>query len=207
MSSILYSNFAKLDLGQGSDNVSNCKKAVLFDLDGTLVDTDYANFLAYKNALEKVLNKSVDLEYKNSKRLNSYSLRELFPQLSEFQFKRVSKIKADIFCNFLPETQIIKAVAEHLYQLDKNCEAVLVTKAKKGRAIQVLQFHNLTKHFSFIFCAEDRSFKENKYLHAIKSLNISHQNAEVFENESEQIRDAIYAGISNKNINFVGVTQ
>ncbi len=43
---------------------------LFFDMDGTLVDTDYANFLAYQQAISEIVESDLNIEYDSNFRLN-----------------------------------------------------------------------------------------------------------------------------------------
>jgi beta-phosphoglucomutase-like phosphatase (HAD superfamily) len=57
-------------------------KILFFDMDGTLVDTNLANFSAYKKALDSVLQTDTNLVYKPEIRFNRSVLRANFPHLT-----------------------------------------------------------------------------------------------------------------------------
>ena len=46
---------------------------LFFDMDGTLVDTDYANFLAYQQAISEIVESDLNIEYDSNFRLNRSS--------------------------------------------------------------------------------------------------------------------------------------
>ena len=48
---------------------------LFFDMDGTLVDTDYANFLAYQQAISEIVESDLNIEYDSNFRLNRSSLK------------------------------------------------------------------------------------------------------------------------------------
>ena len=55
---------------------------LFFDMDGTLVDTDYANFLAYQQAISEIVESDLNIEYDSNFRLNRSSLKIFVPFLS-----------------------------------------------------------------------------------------------------------------------------
>ena len=54
---------------------------LFFDMDGTLVDTDYANFLAYQQAISEIVESDLNIEYDSNFRLNRSSLKIFVPFL------------------------------------------------------------------------------------------------------------------------------
>ena len=59
---------------------------LFFDMDGTLVDTDYANFLAYQQAISEIVESDLNIEYDSNFRLNRSSLKIFVPFLSETEY-------------------------------------------------------------------------------------------------------------------------
>ncbi|MFO1353331.1 MAG: hypothetical protein U1E88_01455 [Acinetobacter sp.] len=58
-------------------------------MDGTLVDTDYANFLAYKQAISETVKFDFNVEYDPNFRLTRNSLTAVAPFLSETEYHRI----------------------------------------------------------------------------------------------------------------------
>ena len=75
----------------GSEYLINIEIArkiiILCDMDGTLINTDYANYLSYRCAIEVVVCRNHDLQFNPEKRLNREGLKEKFPQLTDDQYK------------------------------------------------------------------------------------------------------------------------
>jgi hypothetical protein len=65
-----------------------------------------------------------------------------------------------------------------------------------------LQYHNLIDKFDSLFFKQSSENKNriNKYENAISILNLPVQSVIVFENEMQEIEDAVSAGISIDNI-------
>jgi len=68
------------------------KETVLFfDFDGTLVETNYANFLAYNKAINMVLNDNIT--YNPNERFTREKLIKIFPYLTKTQYENVIEKK------------------------------------------------------------------------------------------------------------------
>lgn len=52
---------------------------ILCDMDGTLIDTDYANYLAYSRAIGEVTREKHDVKFDYRERLNRGKLEETHP--------------------------------------------------------------------------------------------------------------------------------
>ncbi len=177
-------------------------KVLLFDLDGTLVDTNLANFLSYCKAIRTITKTEFDLSFNPHQRFTRKVLKNSIPNLSEDVYKKIVGEKERIYQDFLPETKLNKKAANILLKYSKSNQTVLVTNCRKDRAMLTLTHYELTDKFDNIFCRQTTDYenKTNKYQTAIKSLNISVQFVIVFENEKTEIHNAIIAGISNNYI-------
>jgi beta-phosphoglucomutase len=59
-------------------------KILFFDMDGTLVDTNLANFSAYKNAVDSVLQTETNLVYNPEIRFNRLSSLSIYSSKLNF---------------------------------------------------------------------------------------------------------------------------
>lgn len=174
----------------------------LFDMDGTLIDTDLVNFLSYKNAIKSFVKPNQELQYNPNERFNRKTLKTIVPNLTKNQYQKIIEQKEENYKDLLPKTKLNKKVTDVLEQFYKTNRTVLVTNCRKERALMTLNYHNLLDKFNdFIFRqSSDNKKRINKYKNAIARLNLSAQTVIVFENEKQEIDDAINAGILNNNI-------
>ena len=174
---------------------------LFFDLDGTLIDTDYANFLSYKKAIKVVLQNDFDLPYNPHQRFNRSLLECVIPNLTETELEMIVCEKEKYYNNFLQETQLNNKIVEILYKYSKTNTTVLVTNCRRDRAFATLGYHGLTNQFSDLFFRQfsDSKTKVNKFQNAISFLGISPELVIAFENEREEIADARKAGIQYIN--------
>jgi len=61
---------------------------LFFDLDGTLVDTNYANFLSYKKAIQSATKSQYDLTFNPAKRFNRVILKNYIPNLRRNRIRK-----------------------------------------------------------------------------------------------------------------------
>ena len=170
---------------------------LLFDMDGTLVDTNLANFFSYKKAIHSVTKIDTDLNYNPDKRFNRSNLKNAVPNLTDSEHERIIQEKEKCYDDFLHETKLITENADILFKYSKTNKTVLVTNCRKDRALTTLNYFGLTDKFSSIFCREfgDNDKKINKFKNALSVLGVPPNTVVAFENEEEEIADAKKAGI------------
>lgn len=171
---------------------------LLFDMDGTLVDTNLANFLSYKKAIYSVTKIDNDLSYNPNKRFNRSNLKNAVLNLTDSEHERIIQEKEKYYDDFLKETTLITENADILFKYSKTNKTVLVTNCRKDRAFKTLNHFGLTDKFSNIFCREfgDNVQKINKFQNAISKLGVPPNFVIAFENEESEIADAQKAGIT-----------
>ena len=175
---------------------------LFFDMDGTLIDTNLANFLSYKKAIQFVKNSDYGLTYNVDKRFNRSNLKNAVPNLTEAEYERIIQLKESYYDDFLPETELNSKIVEILLKYSITNKTVLVTNCRKDRAMKTLKYFQLTEKFSDMFFREfgDNEKKINKFQNAISKLGIAPNMVVAFENEEAEIFDAIEAGIQIDNI-------
>ncbi len=182
---------------QDLDSKITADTVFFFDMDGTLVDTNLANFLSYKKAVQSVTKSNHDLTYNSNKRFNRSCLKNAIPNLSENEYERIIQEKEEYYNDFLTETKLNVEIAEILFKYSKTNKTVLVTNCRKDRAVKTLKYFGLDDIFSNIFYREfsDNEEKVNKFQNAISKLGVPPKLVIAFENEEIEIEDAKNAGI------------
>lgn len=170
---------------------------LFFDMDGTLVNTNVANFLSYKKAILSITKSEHSLTYSPNIRFNRSTLKSAIPNLTEIEYERIIQKKEEYYNDFLQETKLIKEMANILFKYSKTNKTVLVTNCRKDRAMTTLKHFGLQDTFSNIFCKEfgEKDKEANKFQHAILKLGIPPCLVIAFENEETEIANAKQAGI------------
>ena len=173
---------------------------LIFDLDGTLVDTDVANFLAYKEAIQVVKKMDLTLLHRGNNRFTRQKLGSIFQNLSTSEYERIVRIKNNTYHKFLPETKVIISVSDIIHKYAQTHRLILATNSHKHKAELILDYHELSTTFDHKFYKEDYGNTINKYDHVLKMLNIRPEDVFIFEDDKEEIKQAKLAGVSKTNI-------
>lgn len=172
---------------------------LFFDLDGTLVHTDFSNFLAYKKAIEAIKPEFKNIEFDSNKRITRRILKEIMPLLSNLEEAKIINMKENYYDEFLPYTELNEVVFDVLIKCLESNRCILVTNCRENRASSILNYYNLTLKFDSIFCKEDMadnfSIVMNKFKNVIEKMNVLPKNVIVFENTLQEIKNALKAGI------------
>ncbi|HEU6435911.1 MAG TPA: HAD family hydrolase [Nitratidesulfovibrio sp.] len=185
---------AQLGLRVTSGNV------FFFDMDGTLVNTDVANFEAYAEAVRRVLGVDIGGGGEGG-RFTRESLKVVIPGLSDREFREIVRVKDEIFPMFLPLTRANSLVLQVLEGCSKTNVVVLVTKCCEGRAAAILRFYNVFDVFDYKFYKPDVvEMFFDKYKNALGVLGVRPEDVVVFEDDVCEADAAVAAGIPRGNI-------
>lgn len=189
---------------QDIGNKITAHTVLFFDMDGTLVETNLANFLAYKKAIITVTKSNYNLIYNPDRRFNRSNLKNAAPNLAENEYAKIIQEKEKFYNDFLHETKLNVEIADILFKYSKTNKTVLVSNCRKNRAMTTLKYFGLEDKFSHIFCREFVSNdKINKFQNAISKLGIAPNLVIAFENEEIEITDAKRAGIEIINPTYI----
>ena len=177
------------------------KPIAVFDLDGTLVDTDDANSAAYRTALCGCGYGEVCGFYG---RITAGAILAAITGISDVEVNEIVRAKVDAYCHELwrtrlgPAADALKCVLVNRKAFEK---VVLVTDSAERRASETLRFHGLTGCFDEIVCNGGVGDKFANYFDGFDSDPAA---CVVWENEDGKIRSAIAAGVKMENIRKVG---
>lgn len=177
-------------------------KVLFFDMDGTLVDTDYANYLSFKKAIQSVIKPKQFLPFNPNERFNRTILQREFPNLNDNEYQEIIQLKERFYSENIGQTKLLPFANEILDSFFEINTTVLVTNCREDRAIMTLRQHGLTDKFKHkIFRKSiDKDQHINKFENALKTLELEPHMIILFENEQFEIEEALRAGIPINNI-------
>ena len=172
-----------------------------FDLDGTLVNTNYANWLAYKKALFEISPNLIMPVYHEKLRFNRAMLCLSFPDLDAGMYEKIILAKTLYYKEFLEQTHLNGELVALLRQVSSEYRTYLLTNCRKERAFMVLDFWDLISEFDDIICNETgrASSDLNKYKTALMRLHVSPEKVIAFEDEEAEISKAKMSNIKTIN--------
>ena len=176
-------------------------QAILFDLDGTLADTDSIHFAVWQDILVR-FDLDIDRAFyrqRISGRTNSKIIQDIIPQLSLEEAWKLATEKEETFrrlANSLKPTPGL----DKLIRLTENAsiKRAVVTNAPEDNAIYLLEILHLTDTFPVVIMAKDAPPGKPDpapYQLALDCLEIKAENAIAFEDSTAGIRSAVSAGI------------
>ncbi|MBD2387207.1 HAD family hydrolase [Cylindrospermum sp. FACHB-282] len=175
--------------------------AILFDLDGTIVNTDPIHYQAWRQML---LNSGMEIDetfYKSriSGRLNPEIIKDILPQLSPAAGQKFADEKEALFRQLAPHLQSLSGFAELLAWTETHqLKRALVTNAPRLNAEFMLEVLGIKAAFHAVVLAEDCIAGKPDpapYQVALSQLGITAENAIALEDSPSGILSAVSAGI------------
>jgi beta-phosphoglucomutase len=181
----------------------NSNSVLLFDLDGTLVETDKANNWAYLMAIKEIM--GVNFGVNSIIRITREKLSCLLPHASKEELNKIISYKEKCFSNFLNCTRINTELHEVLKRYKDQNRLILITRSKRERALRVLKHHRLLDYFQSIICqCQDSSMEwKSKIPELLKDEDFNLQDLFLFENEEAERLDAIKSGLKTNQVLIV----
>jgi len=180
---------------------------LLFDIDGTLVDTDHIHLAAF-NTVTSDYGVSVDAEtYKAvvSGRMNDVILQELLPHVPANEHGAIGRRKEALFREMANEMKPLAGLIELLDWADRvKLRYAAVTNAPRENAALVLSSLKATERFSAVVIAEDLAHPKPHplpYLTGLRRLNGNADRSVAFEDSKAGVSSAHAAGLG-----VVGIT-
>jgi len=176
--------------------------ALLFDLDGTLVDTEELHLAAYATIF-RLFGQNIDRDYYTARiagRSNAEIMADAFPQLPVAEHGALSDRKESLYRSFVGTLEPTPGLRDLLdWARRHGLPCAVVTNAPRANATHVLAALGLADRFDCIVAGDevDRPKPDPMpYLTALARLGAAPGNAVVFEDSLSGIRAGIAAGVA-----------
>jgi len=176
-------------------------EAILFDLDGTLADTDSIHFAVWQDILIRY---DLDIDrafYRQriSGRTNSRIIKDIIPQLTLEDAWKLATEKEETYRR-LANSLLPTPGLDRLIELTERAslKRAVVTNAPEDNAVYMLKILRLTDTFPAVIMAKDAPPGKPDpapYNLALNRLLVKSKNAIAFEDSAAGIRSAVDAGI------------
>lgn len=174
------------------------RKLALFDLDGTLFNTDDVNYLSYKQALEEQ-GYRLDYEY-YCKECNGKHYKTFLPRIADGGEAVVEKIherKKALYSSFLDSAKVNVRLFDIIEALKSTYYLAVVTTASRKNCEEILDYFEKRRLFDLVLTHEDvKVFKPDPegFLTAMKKFHVPAADTIIFEDSALGMEAARRAG-------------
>lgn len=175
--------------------------AILFDLDGTLVNTDPLHYKAWQEMLREYGLEIDEAFYTRriSGRLNPAIIQDILPRLSLEEGEQFAEQKEARFRELASELKPLAGLSDVLDWTEEcGLKRAVVTNAPRKNAHFMLRALGLTNAFTTVILAEEAGAGKPDpapYHLALRNLDITPESAIAFEDSPSGIRSSVGAGI------------
>jgi beta-phosphoglucomutase len=176
-------------------------KALLFDLDGTLTETDHIHMAAWQELLasQGIMVDKATYDSRISGRANPLIIREFLPYANALAIEQLVNHKEAIALKMMQTLEPVTGLHEVLHwQVTQRLQVALVTNATNATVPFVLKVLGLDDVFKIRILAEDVQAAKPDPIHyqtALERLGVTAEQAIVFEDSPTGVRSAVGAGI------------
>lgn len=177
-------------------------RALIFDMDGTLIHTDDLHFNAYVGVLadEGIALERDHYDTQMSGRPNMEILRDLFPEFSDERHRELMNRKESAFRGSSESWETLAGLAEVLsWAAAQGIGRALVTSAPRENVDFLLQAVGLGETFKPLIYADELARGKPDplpYQVALEQLGLHPEQALVFEDSLAGVASAVGAGVS-----------
>lgn len=184
-------------------------EAILFDLDGTLANTDSIHFAVWQDILVR-FDLDIDRDFyrqRISGRTNSKIIKDIIPQLTLEEAWKLATEKEETYRRIANSLKPTPGLDKLLRLIDDTAiKKAVVTNAPEDNAVYMLKVLHLADTFSTVVMAKDAPPGKPDpapYQLGLSRLSVSDaKNAIAFEDSATGIQSAVNAGIYT-----IGVTS
>lgn len=180
--------------------------ALLFDLDGTLADSDPLHFKAFQTVIRR-WGGDIDETYfttRMSGRSNAEICRDLFPDLSPADHVRMAHEKETLFRSSLSELQPVAGITTMLdWAGAAGLSLAVVSNAPRDNITAVLDIFAMADRFDCLVSGEELARGKPDplpYRTALAALDVAPTQAVVFEDAVPGLTAAVRAGIPSVGV-------
>ena len=177
------------------------RKIAIFDLDGTLAETDAVNSAAYRAALERAGHRNM---FGLVGRVTEDVVCAAIGDGASIAIDDIVRVKVEAYCRELwraslgPASEAFRCVLVNRNLFDK---VVLLSDGGERRVMETLNHFGWKNLFDEIVC---NGGKGDKYANYFRDFDSDPAACVVWENDKGQIMSAIAAGVKIENIRKVG---
>lgn len=169
------------------------KKLAIFDLDGTLFNTEDVNFAAYESALN-YYGYNLDYEY-FCKECNGLSYKRFLPPIidNDELLEPIHKLKKELYSKNLERAKINEHLFNIIELIKETYHIAIVTTASKKNCLEILEYFNKKQLFDLIISHEDIiNVKPNPegFIKAMEYFDIKPKETIIFEDSDVGIEAA-----------------
>ena len=183
-------------------------KAVIFDMDGILIDTERISFNAFKEVLSGYNYEMSEEFYLTMIGRNLKSIKEIMigEYGSDFPFDEIYNKKVERAVGTIERDGVIVKPGVHElidYLKDENYKIAVATSTRKQRAHYLLEQINIIDKVDYIICGDQvENSKPNPeiFLKAAKGLDVEPEKCVVIEDSDAGIMAAVRAGMKGINV-------
>ncbi len=197
-----------LHLGQGPES-----RAVVFDMDGVLIDSHPAHLAAWREFLDSVsINASEgDLNFILEGRTRSEILRHFLGHLSEAEIAEYGRRKDEIFRGMEAKIQPFPGVLPFLRRLEQlGVRKAVATSASEIRTASTIERMGLGGYFDAVVTSADViAGKPHPHVYqlACERMNVLPAHALAFDDAPSGVQSARSAGLRCIGVSSNGITQ
>lgn len=172
-------------------------KLAIFDLDGTLFDTKYLNYLAYNEAVGK-FGKSIDRDFFFAECYGRH-YTQFIPKImgGENHLKEIHELKKTLYTSFLGQTKVNHHLFAFIEGVRDNYYTAIVTTASRENTLQLLRYYNCEQYFDSLITQENvKNAKPDPegFLAAMAAFSVDADHTVIFEDSVDGIAAARKTG-------------